>query len=53
MRRYKVPVNIYVNSEDDLTAEELVTQMMCGAELMSKMWDVGDAEFKWEDESES
>ena len=50
MKRYKVPVNIYVDSENEESAEILVSRMMCGTETMPRMWDVGDAEFKFEHE---
>jgi hypothetical protein len=42
MKRYKVHVNIYVDAENEDAADDLVTQMMCGTEMMSRMWDVQD-----------
>lgn len=48
MNRYKVPVFVYVDAETEKEAEDLVTQMLCGVEVMSTMWDVGDAEKRWE-----
>lgn len=46
MKRYKVPINIYVDAENEECAENLVSQMMCGTERMARMWDVGEAEFR-------
>lgn len=40
MNRYRVYVNIYVDAETEDDANEIVTQMMCGTEMMSRMWDV-------------
>jgi len=42
--RYKVPVNIYVDAINDEAAEDFVSDMLCGRETMSRMWDVGTAE---------
>ncbi len=43
MKRYKVHVNIYVDAKNEDAADELVTQMMCGTEIMSRMWDVQES----------
>lgn len=43
MKRYRVCVNIYVDSENEDEANDVVTRMMCGTETMSKLWDVQDA----------
>ena len=48
IKRYKVTVNVYVDAEDEDAADDLVTQMMCGTEMMSKLWDVQDVTFRWE-----
>ncbi len=47
IKRYKVTVNVYVDAEDEDAADDLVTQMMCGTEMMSKLWDVQDVTFRW------
>jgi hypothetical protein len=43
MKRYCVSVNIYVDAKSDIEAEDIVTKMMCGTEMMSRMWDVQEA----------
>ena len=43
MKRYRVSVNIYIDAKSNIEAEDIVTKMMCGTELMSKMWDVQEA----------
>lgn len=50
MNRYKVPVNFYVDAEDEESAEDLVSRMLCGTEVMARMWDVEIAEFKFKHE---
>jgi hypothetical protein len=42
-KRYRVPVNIYVDAENGEGAEDIVTKMLCGTEMMSRMWDVQEA----------
>jgi len=48
MNRYAVKTTIYVDADTDVEADNLVTEMLCGTEQMSKMWSVDEIEKKWE-----
>jgi hypothetical protein len=44
--RYKVNVSIFVDTNSADEAEILVTQMLCGTEMMSRMWQVDSVEVR-------
>jgi hypothetical protein len=39
-KRYRVSVSIYVDAENDLVAEDIVTDMIKGECVMSRMWQI-------------
>lgn len=51
--RYRVPVNFYIDAESEKDAEDFASDMMCGREIMARMWDIGCAEKKFDHEKES
>lgn len=39
-QRYRVKLSIYVDAENDLIAEDIVSDMIKGEAIMSKMWQI-------------
>lgn len=50
MNRYKVTVSLFIDADSESEAEDFATNMMCGTEMMTRIWQVDNAEYQWRHE---